>query len=365
MKKLCAFGIIALIFCTSAAMIFNLASANSLPKEGSSFENLEKALSENIPFSKELSALMDAIRYTSGVRYFDGIYIGSEGSLLQDIEKPSSRTFSATKNYILSFGEKTQTKPYFMLVPTAAAVLKQELDTFAENDFYNQRNMITRMYSQFDGNVRTADIYQTLFDRRGEYIYYHTENLPTALGGYYIYGELCSRLGVKQNTMDSFSAAYAAQGFYGSLADEFFGKYASSDFVTLYEYIGEDLDLTVEYFDSKGSSKISKEIFSYSEEDFEDKTDMIFSGLSSKMEITQGKNSFENRSILIFGDESAKSWLPFLVTNYKKTTFIDLNSCSSEQLTAVKAGDYDQILFAYSTATFAKGIAFEKLEYIN
>lgn len=365
MKKIAAALIIAMIFIPGIAALINTVSSGSFPSEGTAAEKIESALSENMPFRNSFSDLMDSIRYFSGVRHFDDIYIGSDGSLLKDIEKPTTRTFSAAKNYILGFAQKSSSKPYFMLIPTSSAILRHEIDDYAIDDFYNQRNMINRMYSEFEGKVRTADIYQTLYDRRGEYIYYHTENIPTCLGGYYIYGELCSRLGIEQNTLDSFSVVYSAHGFYGELASDFFRPYASPDFVSLYEYIGEERRIIVEHRYSEKSSSCSESLFVYDESFFEDKTDMILGGISPVMEITSAESEGERSSILIFGDESAKSWLPFLVSNYGRITFVDLNSASEEILSPIIAGEYDQVLFAYSTDTFTKGIDFEKLEYIR
>ena len=365
MKKFASVIIIAMIFAMGFSTVFNILSAESLPSEGSFFENIEAAFSENLPFRKELSELMDGINYLSGVRHFGNIYIGSEGSLLQEIERPTSRNFSAAKNFILSFAERNQQKPYFMLVPTSIAILHQEIDNFALEDIFNQRNMINRMYSEFDGAVRTTDIFQTLYDHRSEYIYYHTENIPTSLGGYYIYGELCSRLGIEQHTMDEFAAAFVARGFYGNLASDFFKTYASSDFISLYEYVGENKNFVVERKFNDGTSRISENLFVRDENLFENKTDMIFGGMSPVMEITSAESLGERSSILIFGDESAKSWLPFLVSNYGRITFVDLDSASETLLSSVTATEYDQILFAYSTFVFSKGINFEKLEFIG
>ncbi|MBQ7875118.1 MAG: hypothetical protein IJ306_08205 [Oscillospiraceae bacterium] len=365
MKKTAAFLIIAMVLFVSVFSAVNIFSAKEFLSGGAVFQNFETALSQNIPFRNELSELMDRIRYFSGVRHFGDIYIGSGGSLLRDIENPTSRTFSSAKNYILSFAEKYQTKPYFMLVPTSAVILQQEIENYANENIYNQRSMIARMYAEFEGKVRTTDIYQTLYDHRGEYIYYHTEDLPTSLGGYYIYGELCSRLGLTQNTMDSFSAAYAAHGFYGSLATDFFKAYASPDFITLYEYIGDSKKFVIERFNTNGTTQVSESVFIYNEKLFEDKTDMIFGGLSAVMEVTSAESTGERNSILIFGDESAKSWLPFLISNYERVTFIDLNAANKELLSGVNPAEYGQILFAYSTATFSSGIDFEKLDFVG
>lgn len=364
MKKFAAFVIIAMIFGVSCSLVSNIFSTENFPSEGTVFEKIEASLSENIPFREELSGLMDTVRYVSGVRHFGNIYIGSEGSLLLDIEKPTSRTFSAAKNYILGFAEKNQIKPYFMLIPTASVILQQEIDNFAGKDIYNQRNMINNMYSEFEGKVRTTDIYQTLYDHRGEYIYYHTENLPTSLGGYYIYGELCNRLGIEQNTMDSFSTVYAAHGFYGSLATDFLRPYASSDFVSLYEYT-KNRNIVFEHRKNDGSKRISESIFVLNEENFDDKTDMIFGGISPVMEITVSESFGERSSLLVFGDETAKSWLPFLISNYEKITFVELNTANEKLLSEIVLEDYEQVLFAYSTFSFVSGIDFEKLEFIE
>ncbi|MBQ8788106.1 MAG: hypothetical protein IJZ58_01135 [Oscillospiraceae bacterium] len=364
MKKFAAALIIFMILAVSASVFVNIFSVKSLPSEGSALDRIESSISLSIPFRENLSNLMDGIRYLSGVRRFENIYIGSEGSLLPDIEKPSSRIFSVAENYLLSFAEKNQIKPYFMLVPTSSAILQQEINTFAAEDFYNQRNMINNIYSRFRGDVRTTDIYQTLYDHRDEYIYYHTENLPTSLGGYYIYGELCNRLGIEQNTMDSFSAAYVAHGFYGSLATDFFKPYSTPDFVSFYEYT-EKIDTVIEYKNANGTSGISKNFFIYDENKFSNKTDMVLGNLSPIIEITGSGSSGLSGSILIFGDESAKSWLPFLSTNYERITFVQLNSSNENLLSEIYPKDYDQVLFAYSTADFAVGIDFEKLEYIE
>ncbi len=365
MKKVSSFILISMLLCVSVTLIFNIFSGEGLSSEGTFVERFENAAAENIPFKDELNAAMDSILYASGVRHFGDIYIGNEGSLLRDIEKPTGRTFSAAKNYILSYSSTNQIKPYFMLVPTASVILQQEIDSFANENIYNQRYMISQMYSQFEGGVRTADVYQTLYDRRGEYIYYHTEDMPTSLGGYYIYGELCSRLGIKQNTMDFFSAAYAAHGFYGSLATDFFRPYANSDYVSLYEYTGEKSGYIVEHYSGGKRIKVINNLFIYNEDTYDDKTDMILGGISPVMHITRRENAEEKASILIFGDETAKSWIPFLVSNYGKITFVHLDLADEKLLSEVKTADYDQVLFAYSAAKFSSGIDFSKLEYVG
>ena len=59
------------------------------------FEKTEKSLAESVPFRDEIIALMTKIRFVSGVRSFGDIIIGSDGSLLKDMEKPQSALYKS------------------------------------------------------------------------------------------------------------------------------------------------------------------------------------------------------------------------------------------------------------------------------
>ncbi|MBQ7937688.1 MAG: hypothetical protein IJ283_04240 [Oscillospiraceae bacterium] len=365
MKKISSALIIMMILFVSISVLIGMVSSGGMKTEGTFFDSFENSVSENLPFRDSLSDLMGRIRYFSGVRHFGNIYIGSDGSLIKEIESPTSRTFSAAKSYVSGYAEKHQIKPYFMLVPTAAAILQHETDDFVREEIYNQRGMINQMYSLFEGKVRTTDVYQMLLDHKDEYIFYHTEDIPTSLGGYYIYSELCDRLDLRMNTMDSFSAAYAAHDFYGSLSDEFFRPYASADFITLYEYTGKNCSFSVKHIRPDGKTSFSESLFIYDENALSDKTDMVLGGLSAITEIARSESDDVRGSILIFGDESAKSWLPFLASNYSKITFVDLDLVTVTMLSEIVTAEYDHVLFAYSTAAFSEGINFSNLEFVG
>lgn len=362
MKKTGAFLITAMLFSVMLITAANMDFGAVFESELSFAESAEAEISANVPFREELSSLMTAIRYRSGVRYFDGTYIGNDGSLLRDIEKPSSRTVSITRNYVLNFAEEHRCSTYFMLIPTAVVIRQQEIDAYAAENIFNQRHLINEMYSEFYGTLNTVDVYQALFNRRSEYIYYHTEELPTNLGGFYIYQELASRLNLRPKSMKEFSSAYAAHNFYGSLADEKIKPYAASDFMSLYDCVGEKKDFTVTHYFNDGSENILLGLYSYDDENFADKTDMVFGGISPVMDIVSGE---DGGTLLVFGDETAKSWLPFLAVHYAKVTFVDLNSVSDSLLLNISVSDYGQALFAYSVGTFASGIDFDRLDSLS
>ncbi len=315
------------------------------------FEKTEKSLGESVPFRSELIALMTKIRYASGVRSFGDIIIGSDGSVLRDMEKPQTALYESACAAVESFAKSTDADVYLMLVPTAAVIRQQEVSAYTAAGFFNQRHYINEIYEKIYGSVRTVDVYQALFNRRNEYIYYHTEDLPTGLGGYYIYESLAQRLGINEKSASDFSVAYARQNFYGSLAVPVIRKYVASDFVSLYEYSAEKSGKTVTHYYADGTVDSINGIYA-ADEDFPDATDTVFGGISPVTEIRD--DSEEGKSLLVFCDDTAKSWVPFMTLHYNKITMVRLSEVTSAQLSGIDASSYDSVVFAYSTAYFAE-----------
>lgn len=331
--------------------VYTVANAikNGGVKALSKTEAAEKALEESVPLRDELIKIMTKIRYASGVRSFGNICIGSDGSLLPDMEKPDSSAVSAACEDIKDFAEQSGAEVYFMLIPTATVMRQQEVSAYTATGFFNQRNYINEIYGQLHSSVRTVDVYQALFGSRSGYIYYHTENLPTSLGGYYIYSALARRVGTVPKSLSELSVAYACRDFYGSLATPAIEEYAAPDFISLYELGGEKA--TVTHFYSDGTEDSMEGIYA-SADDLADKTDVFFGGLSAVTKIETGLEG--GKRVLIFCDETAKSWVPFMTLHCTEITLVSLSKANAAQLSAIDTADYNRVIFAYSTAAFAE-----------
>lgn len=360
LKKGSAVAIILLFAFLSAAVIVRAVSLGTIPEEGSITERAETAVGEVIPGRRTLSNIWNSLRYMTGARTFDGKYIGSDGSILSDIEKPSARVTAESMASISAYAGSHRNS-YLCLIPTSANILQQEADSYvAEEIFLNQRELISEYYSALSKDIGTVDVYQSLFNHRNEYIFYHTEKGPTALGGYYIYGELCRKMGISALSIDSFTAAFRGYGFYGSLAEGGISEYAASDFVSL--YIGENNKrFAVTHLYNDGTSETASGLF-LTDDEPSDMTDMILGGLSP---ITVISSDREGESLLVFCDGSGKSWLPFMANHYSVITVIDLSQAREEMIEGISAADYDVTLFAYGVDSLTEGIPFEKLWFIG
>lgn len=325
---------------------------------GSFSAGTESFLSENLPGRDQLSQLAVRLLYLSGRREFDGIFIGEDGSLLKNIEPPETDTTAASAEAIGNFISDHRAGACVMLIPTAVIIKQQEISAAAAGRLYNQRHMISEVYANLSGKAVTVDIYQSLFAHRSEYIYYNTEENLTALGGYYVYSEYASALKLRGRPISDFNVAYAAHGFKGSLASGALKEYANGDFISLYAYTQYNREYTVTHTAADGTRTVQESLYDR-QTAWNDPTDILLGGLTPITEIET--NGPYEEWLLVFGDKTAKSWLPFLANHYAHITLVDLDTATDDMLAAIRVSDYQQILFAYSADTFLNGAGLDRL----
>jgi len=68
--------------------------------------------------------------------------------------------------------------------------------------------------------------------------------------------------------------------------------------------------------------------------------------------------------LLIFADETVKSYIPFLAAEYSEITIIDLTTVTEKQLKSLSVSQFDQVIFSYSLDTFSQVDFEEPLLYL-
>ena len=144
MKKLAAAVILCVIaFCAGSAVL----RAGYLPRpdmesvlNGGFAEATESLLSANLPGSEKLASIAADLKYVSGQREFDGVFIADDGSLIRNMEEPKSGAVAGAVNSITKFVEGHGQRTYLMLLPTAAVIKQQEIPSYAADNLYNQRH---------------------------------------------------------------------------------------------------------------------------------------------------------------------------------------------------------------------------------
>lgn len=281
-----------------------------------------------------------------GIDEQDGIFI-TENYLLENIRQGDPELLEYNISQIQNFVHNNDVRTSFMLIPTAVAIKQQLISSTAP--IYNQKALINEVYATLSSSATLIDCYSSLFSAHDQYTYYRTASNLTSLGGYYVYTSIANRLGLDARGLNQFEIEHLATNYYGDLYERCSYKGSPADIVALYEFRQFDRKYKVEHTDGD-ETKAYYSIFQRHLEHISNPTDVILGGFSPRIDISI-VSPFDS-SLLIFGDETVISYLPFLMVHYSNITFISLSSLSESEIIDFSGSDYDNVLFAYSVDSF-------------
>lgn len=310
-------------------------------------ESLESFLQENLPFREELRSSVLRLRMLGGASEQDGIFLVDDG-LLENLSVTANTSLHRSNTrQILSVMNNTSSPAYFMLIPTACAIYQDRLPEHAP--LYNQRGYIENTYKQFYGAASTVDAYNALLYSDSDYLYYRTENNLTCQGGYALYQALGARLGFTPRPFSQFEISYDFHDYYGSLYRRWGYGGVRPDIIATCRDTSESLPSQVLSWE-RFSQKTYYTLYPREAAASGDAMDIILGGPAPRIDITTagGRSS----SLLVLGDRTAVSYLPFLAGHYQKITFLDFSLLTASEISAFNPDDYTQVLFAYSLDTY-------------
>lgn len=296
--------------------------------------------------SDRLKQLAPSMLLAGGAKEQDGIFI-TKNYLLENIAPENPAILEENLTGVESFLTAHNIPATFLLIPTACAIKQQDIPARAE--LYNQKALISNCYTRLSGKAGTADAYGKLFSAKEQYTYYRTESNLTGLGGYYVYTALAPRMNYTARALDQFEVEQLADDYYGALYQRSSYKGTDPDLLTLYRFSRYSrqyqLSLT-----NNGEKKNYYTLFPTHLAQLSEPKSVLLGGFGQRMDISV-VSPFEE-SLLIFADETALSYLPFLVVHYGNITMIDLENCPDNVLASLVPDEYDQVLFAYSVDHF-------------
>ncbi len=323
----------------------------SLPSllEGRFVSALDQYIGKNLPFQKQLAEISLSLGLLSGQQEQNQIFISADG-LIRNIDEPSMVIIDNNISAVREFAQHVGKPTYLMLIPTASAILQQQLPPYAQLN-NNQKPLMEYIYGKMAGVVTTVDVYPALFNKRDEYIYYRTEDNLTALGGYYVFNSLIGKLG--RDTRDpvglrQYDISYLSHEYYGNLYKSSPYRPVRPDVLTAFHYTYYDRKYTVTHIQGD-HAKTYHTLYPTHLLDLGDPIQVYLGGISA---ITDIRIASPNnvRKLLVFGDKTALSYLPFVVDTYAQVTLVDLFLLG--EYSAIQPDQYDQVLFAYSTENF-------------
>lgn len=294
---------------------------------------------------RKLKVAVDRI---GGSRLENGVYIGTNGQLLEQIEVADENHLAANIKAIKSFSESQSKIPVrMMLVPDAANVLNHSLPALAKPE--DQTQMFSMVRKDLGDSVEWIDVSTELNKHKTEKIYYKTDHHWTTLGAFYAFQAAAPSLGIEGDLSGKYVSYAVSDSFNGMLASKSGVNFGEKEQIDIYVPTEEDTDLIVDYVDE---GKRSTSLYDSSKLKEKDQYTVFLGGNSSLLDIRTVSTS--TKRLLLVKDSFANSFIPFLTPYYREIVVVDPRYYSGTINDLMDSYRISEVLFLYSGNTFFK-----------
>ena len=313
---------------------------------GDFMEQYEEYLSDQFAGRDLWHRMKVALDRFGGSRMENGIYIGKDGQLLQDIQVPVQEHLSENLDAIKEFTETYQDIPVTMiLVPDAACILNDRLPWLASVEDQNQ--MISMVEQSLGDSVTWGDAASALNKHKREKIYYLTDHHWTSLGAFYTFQEAAPALGIEEDVSDKFLSYTVSDSFNGVLASESGAGLGTEENIDIYVPREGDNDVIVNYVNE---SKRTTSLYDSSKLETKDQYGVFLGGNTSLIDIRTVSTS--QKRLLVVKDSFANSFIPFLAPYYREIVVVDPRYYSGTIEDIMSSYRITDALFLYSGNSF-------------
>ena len=309
--------------------------------DGSYMEDFEEYQADQFVGRDFLRSFEIFLRWMGGNRLENGVYLGKDGQLLEEIVMPTAEKLQEQTEAINAFASAyPETRVSVLLVPDAGTVLPDAWPAFAqEND---QREAIEDFHQGLVDSVNWIDAAGALDSHSDEKLYYKTDHHWTSLGALYAYEQYCTRMGLPAG---SFTAYTVSDDFNGVLSST--SGYCQQEKETIEIYTPDvPCSQVVTYQEEQ---KKTTSLYDMEKLDTKDQYALFLGGNNAVVDI---KTTTDNdQTLLLFKDSFANSMLPFLVTNYKEIIVVDPRYYYGDAGELMNMYSVDDVLILYSGNT--------------
>lgn len=296
---------------------------------------------------RKLKVTVDRI---CGSRLENGVYIGRNGQLLEQIEVADENHLAANIKAIKSFSESQKKIPVrMMLVPDAANVLNHSLPALAKPE--DQTQMFSMVRKDLGDSVEWIDVSTELNKHKTEKIYYKTDHHWTSEGAYLAYETWCDSTGMESTPLADLKKQVATKKFRGSLYSKILDADSAYDSIWTYgdtkqKTYGSDCSLTID------EKKQTDSCYDTAQLSQKDKYKYFFGDNYGTVQIVSDHARHQDRNLLVIKDSFANTFVPFATENYRQITMIDLRYYNGNVEEYMKEHQITDVLVLYNITNF-------------
>ncbi len=310
--------------------------------DGSYFSDMDSYYSDQFVFRDMWMSMSSFGKRAIGQKENGNVYFGKGGYLLGKPCAFDAEASKKTEHAINSFASRHQDLHFYMMVvPSAANILPKKLPALTK--VADQAQDIRAFESGIRG-VTMLDATGILEEHKNEEIFYKTDHHWTSEGAFAVFSETASKMEISPISYERHPVSVRFQGTLASKS----GYWGSKDVISVYEPKGSDVEYIVYYPDSATKKATMFEAEKLKEKD---QYTVFFGGNYPLVEIKTTAAS--ERSLLVFKDSYANSYMQFLFPYYKSIVMVDPRYYYDNIETSMKSYGITDVLFLYSGDTLS------------
>ena len=313
-------------------------------QSGTFFSDLSTYLQDQIAGRDVWMRLKTTEVRMAGMRESGDVYLGKNGYLLEKPTIPDQTKIDRSIEQLRAFaGIYPDLNMVMTLVPCAAAVFPELLPDGAP--VHDQLADIAYVRNQVVDVIPFIEMQTAFRNDSLNQIYYRTDHHWTSRGAFDAFQAIRWELGIE--SADYFVPLTVSMDFEGTLASRS-GSHAVKDTVEIYHPENENYQYYTYYPDTQ--QRIPS-IFVTEKLEEKDKYQVFFGGNHPVLTV---RTTVDNgRSLLIFKDSYANSFVQFLLPYYERIVLVDPRYYYEDIRTLITSEAITDVLFLYSMNTFA------------
>lgn len=281
----------------------------------------------------------------------NGVYKSSKGMLLDSFDESATINFDKNIQAVKDFEalmKEQNVSVKTLIAPTATQIYPESLPKSAPIEDFKP------LLEKLSGLPSFVNVFDTLTEKREEYIYYKTDHHWTNLGAYYAYSEYMDSIGLKAKAYEDYNSQVVADEFYGTLYSRY-GQFMGIEADTVYAPSSLP-KMSVK--DSK--NQVTDSIYHPEKLSEKDKYLYFLGGNDSIVTIETESNT--GRNLLLIKDSYANSFLPYLTETFDKIIVIDMRYYMGLVPFLAEAENITDALILYNIKSFGEE---KTIEFIN
>lgn len=307
----------------------------------------ENYISDQFPFRDFFIGVKSDVEKVLGKKENNEIYLASDGYLMEQFKLPGDDNIKDKTDIINSF-DKTMpdVKKYITIIPNSFEILKDKLPKYAPRG--NEYDYIKKIKDYLNDDISFIDVYDTLYSKRSEYIYYKTDHHWTTKAAFYAYEKLSESMGFSSYPKEDFDIEEITDSFYGSLYSKGGVRHIKGDNIELY-YPKFYSEVKVKYIEE---NKETNTFYDMENINKKDKYAVFFNGNHPLIKISSDAKEKDN--LLVLKDSYANCLLPFLSLHYKNIYVVDLRYYDQDLKKLINENNIKEMVFLYNVKTFSE-----------